>query len=202
MTGRRPILGRNGEDTIGVWRDPMEMARSPAGYTVIFTTLIRLRLGCEVTSEALYAHAVSLSLPLPMWPCPRGTRGLWSGSLLVRSGDKNAQGAQSRQAHTTCTCAVLALHRPWAGGCGSSPVTQRPKDHGSQEQPCHVDGLGNVIQVLPVTHQVKLEKGETKALVSPLQGWESLQYTQGTQVRSGTSPWGTQWDPSPVHWDL
>lgn len=64
------------------------MARSPAGYTVIFITLIRPRLDCGVTTEALYTHAVSLSPPFPKWPCPRGTRGLWSGSLLVRSGDK------------------------------------------------------------------------------------------------------------------
>lgn len=88
MTGRRPILGRNRGGTIGVWRDPMGMARSPAGYTVIFITLIRLRLDCGVTSEALYTHALSLSLPFPVWPCPHGTRGLWSGSLPVGSGDK------------------------------------------------------------------------------------------------------------------
>lgn len=40
------------------------------------------------TNEALYTHPVSLSLPLPVRPCPHRTRGLWSGSLLVTSGDK------------------------------------------------------------------------------------------------------------------
>lgn len=143
------------------------MATSSAGYSVTVSPalrVVRFRLASGSTCEAPCAHAVPFSLPPPVLPHPHGTRGLWSASLLVRSGDKmngvqcpGRLGAACRSVHRRLctdpgrvglrllTCHLVAQKSwiprtapscRWTGRCRSGPSCHTPGQTGGRKHRC------------------------------------------------------------------